>query len=141
MTAMPFRCVLDESLPPTLAAADGCCARALARLDGLGDDRDRFALELLLREALTNAVRHAVRPAGADQMRCTIEAGPSSVRIIVDDEGVGFDWRTALETDADPEADHGRGLTILKTYSSALHFNDRGSIVTIVRELHPRRPA
>jgi anti-sigma regulatory factor (Ser/Thr protein kinase) len=114
----------------TIEAVDQVCGelrnRALAQLPR----EDRFAVELLVREALANALLHA---SGAKQVWCEVERLECGVAVRVGDDGEGFDWRTWLHSAADSKAESGRGVNILRRYSSALRFNEKGNQVEAIR--------
>lgn len=59
------------------------------------------------------------------------------VRVVVRDEGRGFDWRR-LPDPTLPEnllREHGRGLTIAAMQVDELRFNDEGNEVTLIKRL------
>src|SRR5216684_5053855 len=97
------------------------------------------AVELALREALSNAVVHGN---GMDahklvQIRCQCEFG-KGVSIIVTDQGHGFDPRTVPDPLAVErlEAEHGRGIHLMKLAMDEVSFERGGT------EVHMRkRPA
>jgi serine/threonine-protein kinase RsbW len=55
--------------------------------------------------------------------------------IAVEDDGQGFDWRTAWSNPAPPSDCSGRGIEILRKYSNGVHYNDRGNAMTIIKRL------
>jgi anti-sigma regulatory factor (Ser/Thr protein kinase) len=99
--------------------------------------RERFAVELLLREALTNAVRHGTGAGGL--VRCEIEWIGNGVAIRVCDSGSGFDWRKSEHLTCDSRAESGRGIQILRQYSNALRFNESGNSVEVIRVISQGR--
>src|SRR6516225_4318699 len=52
---------------------------------------DRFAVHLALEEAAVNAVKHGHRFDPCKQVRIWWDVTPSAVRLVVEDEGPGFD--------------------------------------------------
>jgi len=93
----------------------------------------RFAVELLLREALTNAVLYGAKCNARRTIACEIECLGCGVALRVCDDGDGFPWRQLLEAAAPPLSESGRGLQILRLYSTALTFNEEGNQVEIIR--------
>jgi anti-sigma regulatory factor (Ser/Thr protein kinase) len=92
-----------------------------------------FIAELLLREALTNAIVHGSRGNRRKQVLCAVRLAQRRVIIAVQDEGDGFDWRAvppeqSLET-------RGRGIDILRKYASRVRFNNKGNAVTLIVRL------
>jgi serine/threonine-protein kinase RsbW len=94
-------------------------------------EKDRFAVELLLREALNNAVLH-----GCDQnpflsFSCRLAISGCKVIIEVSDSGPGFDWRRKLKAQPTNLDKTGRGLSIYAIYASSIEFNASGNCVTL----------
>lgn len=97
--------------------------------------RQAFASELLLREALVNAVEHGCRGIDGAAVRCVIRGGRNRILISVCDPGPGFDW--AARRDAEPEENalSGRGVLIFKTYAQRVRFNRAGNAVFLLMRL------
>lgn len=94
-----------------------------------------FDILLIAREALTNAVLHGCGANACLRVRCSVQFLEDRVILEVQDQGGGFDWKTAMESELepDPRKEHGRGLFILKKYSNGVDYNDKGNRVTLVR--------
>jgi serine/threonine-protein kinase RsbW len=99
------------------------------------EEVDRFAIELLLREALTNAVTHGCQGNPGLQPTCSLTVCPKEVAIMVSDPGPGFDWMAALTRAHDELDQAGRGLMIYAHYATRFGFNPSGNQITLVREL------
>jgi anti-sigma regulatory factor (Ser/Thr protein kinase) len=94
---------------------------------------DRFAVHLVLQEALTNAVRHGH---GGDRKKfvgITLIVNPDEVVVEVEDEGRGFNPDLALGAFAATDRMRGRGLFLMRAYSSWISFSSRGNRVTFGR--------
>jgi anti-sigma regulatory factor (Ser/Thr protein kinase) len=93
---------------------------------------NEYALELALREALSNAVIHGNEMDAHKlvQVRCRCEGG-KGVWVTVKDQGKGFD-PTAVP---DPlaverlEEEHGRGIHLMKLAMDRVCFEDGGTVV------------
>jgi serine/threonine-protein kinase RsbW len=93
---------------------------------------NEFAVELALREALSNAVIHGN---GMDahklvEVQCRCERG-KGVWLTVKDQGKGFDpnaVRDALDSEG-LHADHGRGIHLLKLMMDEVSFESGGTVV------------
>lgn len=121
-------------LPATLEAVDRLCIELRAGLLAEVPLKERFAVELLLREALTNAVVHGLKEEPTSEVGCEIECFPGGITIHVSDNGEGFDWRPRLHaTSVGTLAESGRGIEILRRYSSRLQFNPMGNSVQVTR--------
>ncbi len=97
--------------------------------------RDAFASELLLREALVNAVEHGCAADPALRIRCVVRGGRGRILIAVSDPGPGFDWSRCLSLFPSPEATSGRGVAIYRDYATRLRFNKAGNSIYIYLRL------
>jgi serine/threonine-protein kinase RsbW len=97
---------------------------------------DEFAVELALREALSNAVIHGNRedPNKSVDIRCRCER-QKGIWLVVKDQGKGFD-PNAVRNPLGPEglqAEHGRGIHLMKLMMDEVSYNCSGS------EVHMRK--
>jgi anti-sigma regulatory factor (Ser/Thr protein kinase) len=113
------------------------------------DPRDRFALNLLLYEALTNAVIHGCELSPSAMIECHLyfKDGPHSPEAVIQvtDPGPGFNWKRVLDREStsiqrQPEvenslAESGRGLVIYLKYTTSFEFNETGNQITLHRNL------
>ncbi len=96
---------------------------------------DLFAIRLILRESLTNAVLYGTGKDPNKVVKLTVEVTDDKKVIIrVKDPGPGFDWKN-IPDDFDVLADGGRGIFILRIYSDELRFSDVGNEVTIIKNI------
>jgi anti-sigma regulatory factor (Ser/Thr protein kinase) len=124
-----MRCVV----PATLQAVEELVADFRRRTQALLNRVNGFAAELLLREALTNAVAHGSHADPSKQVHCFLRLKRGRLLIAVEDYGCGFDWRAAWSTPAASSDCSGRGMEILRKYATRVRYNDRGNAVTIVK--------
>ena len=127
------RAVVHRRLPPTLKAVDTLCAELRQGLLSVVPKQERFAIELLLREALTNAVVHGAKGEPSGEVECQIKLFRRGIMMHVSDTGDGFDWRARLCATAPTHAESGRGIEILRKYSSRLRFNTKGNGVKVTK--------
>lgn len=99
---------------------------------------EESAVELALREALSNAVVHGN---GLDahklvHVRCRCKVG-RGISVIVSDQGQGFDPGTVPNsvTVENLEADHGRGIHLMKLAMDEVSFEQRGTEVHMSKRL------
>lgn len=91
-----------------------------------------FSVNLVLREALTNAVRHGNRSMPEKQVRLSLTLpDPAVLEIAVEDSGDGFDHKEAVMHKIRDTENHGRGIAIIKKYADDIFFNDKGNIIHI----------
>ena len=99
---------------------------------------EEHAVQLALREALNNAVVHGNRLDAHKlvhvRCRCKVRNG---ISLIVADQGQGFDPRTAPDslTVENLEAEHGRGIRLMKFVMDEVFFQQRGTEVHMCKRL------
>ena len=126
-------CELRTALPATLEAIEKFCVEFRQRCQDLRDRAACFATELLVREALTNAVVHGCSADPGKQVRCAMRLNERRLFIAIEDDGDGFDWRAASRNaPAFPDCS-GRGIEILRRYATRVRYNDRGNVVTMIK--------
>jgi serine/threonine-protein kinase RsbW len=99
-----------------------------------GEESD---VELALREALNNAVVHGngMDPHKLVHVRCRCELGKGAV-VIVSDQGRGFDTNAVRDPLAveNLEADHGRGIYLMKVAMDTVDFERGGTQVRMRKD-------
>lgn len=125
---------LREDMPATLRAVDEYCMALRRWAEPLGVP-DLFGLELLLREALNNAVIHGCKQNPDRRVICAVRLRPGRLIIGVRDEGCGFDWKAAMTRDPDAGGCSGRGVFIFNQYSDRVRFGARGNSVVMIKRL------
>jgi serine/threonine-protein kinase RsbW len=99
---------------------------------------EEHAVELALREALSNAVVHGNRLDAHKlvHVRCRCKVG-KEISLIVSDQGQGFDAQNVPDSVAaeNLEAEHGRGIRIMKFVMDEVSFQQRGTGVHMCKRL------
>jgi len=120
--------------PAALANVEQVCSAADQVLDEYSLQRgDRFAVELLLRESLNNAVVHGCNLDSHLFFSCRMMISNREITIEVSDDGTGFDWHSKPEIPPDHLGESGRGLTIYAIYAHSISYNETGNCVTLTR--------
>lgn len=126
----------------------------------------RHSIELVLEEALSNAIIHgnlevpshlkeddfekfnelvaersAQQPYASRKTRISYSFDRKSTVFIVKDEGSGFDWRKTIAQECDTEACHGRGLLLMQALTTQIGFNEKGDEVTLTFDMETLRPS
>ena len=96
--------------------------------------RQCFLAELLIREALNNAVFHGCGADPQRDVRCRLRLRGRRLVVSVHDDGAGFDWRAAVQKPPGAAEVSGRGISILLAFATRIRFNKRGNHVTIVKQ-------
>jgi serine/threonine-protein kinase RsbW len=128
-------CDFRVVIPATFDAIEQLFAEFRQQCECIRQHHDCFAAELLLREALTNAVVHGNQSNPARSVGCALRMKGSRLIIAVEDQGAGFDWHAARIRQAEASACSGRGMEIFRKYATRVRFNQKGNRVTIVKVL------
>jgi serine/threonine-protein kinase RsbW len=124
-------------IPADLHEVDRVCAEARVCLQELNLDEHNFAVQILLREALNNAVIHGCDSDPTRQVRCELSIDGDWLRISVEDDGPGFDWAAVLQRkQASQDQECGRGLLVYQYYADQIDFNLSGSRILLSRALN-----
>ncbi|MCK5271302.1 MAG: ATP-binding protein [Sedimentisphaerales bacterium] len=95
---------------------------------------DVFALRIILRESLLNAVTHGSGVNPEENVSFDLNIDSSKVTVKVNDNGRGFNWREHTYHD-DNLSEGGRGLALMKIYSDNMEFNESGNEVTLCKHI------
>lgn len=100
----------------------------LCRLSALRRSDYLFAVNLVMREALTNAVLHGNKNDLTKDVRFVLEiVGNTSIHLEIEDQGKGFDWRKYQGFALPASTEHGRGISIMETYFTRYVYNEKGN--------------
>ena len=92
-------------------------------------DHDLFGVRLALEEALVNAIKHGngMDPDKQVHIDCRFEV--DRVRIVIEDEGDGFDVEAVPDPTADENLDKpgGRGIMLMRSFMTTIEYNDSGN--------------
>jgi serine/threonine-protein kinase RsbW len=99
-------------------------------------EQDRIGFRLALEEALVNAIRHGNRGDPSRRVRVRLQVGPDRVLAEVEDEGEGFGPARVPDPRAPENLGRpgGRGLQLMRHYTSWLRYNRLGNCVTLCKE-------
>jgi anti-sigma regulatory factor (Ser/Thr protein kinase) len=122
--------MIRHSIPSDLAEVDAVCREVRALLERQGVANRYFAVDLLLREFLNNAILHGNCSDTRKQVQVQVRVGRKWIVLWIADEGPGFDWRAKRRAPPDEDATSGRGLAIGTIYAHRLRFNRAGNQVT-----------
>lgn len=111
-------------------------ARTLRRYHG---DREELAyhMNLVLTEAMTNAIQHANEGDPAKEVHITITILDRNLNIKVYDEGQGFDVASLPPPDFQNIEDHGRGVYIIRSLMDHVSYRrtNGGHVLEMVKSL------
>jgi len=94
-----------------------------------------FAVRLALEEAIVNAIRHGNKSDPNKKIYVSYLIEDARITISVEDEGPGFDLDSVPDPTAEEnlEADHGRGILLMRVYMDEVVYNEKGNKVTLTK--------
>lgn len=123
-------------------------------------DENRFNLQMTFQELLTNALEHGNLEIDYDmktnwmmkggdmikliqkraresqfanrKIRISFNIGKTASKFSIRDDGNGFDWRKMLDSKADDDMLHGRGISLSRSLVHSLTYNEKGNEVTFI---------
>jgi serine/threonine-protein kinase RsbW len=111
-------------------------ARTLKRFKG---DREELAyhMNLVLTEAMTNAIRHANEGDPKREVHITITILNKALKIKVFDQGQGFDICALPVPDFKSLDEHGRGIYIIRSVMDTVTYRklDGGHVLEMIKTL------
>jgi len=123
---------LRLSIPSCLEAVEPLCDEIRILLQRRHLAEMQFAVEILARECLNNAILHGNQGVANARVNFGMRIGKKLIRLRVTDQGPGFDWRSVVRHGLPAEsAVDGRGLTLTSLYAWRIAFNGRGNQVTL----------
>jgi len=92
-------------------------------------EQELFGVRLALEEALVNAIKHGNGMDPAKQVHVECQFDDDRVRIVIEDEGEGFDVSTVPDPTTEENLDKpgGRGIMLMRSFMSRVEYNERGN--------------
>jgi serine/threonine-protein kinase RsbW len=108
-------------------------------LDVYTGDRDALAyhLNLVLTEAMVNAIQHAAPGDANKTVRVCIRIRDKDLQISVHDHGQGFDLNAVPPPDFDALNERGRGIFFMRTFMDWVSYRkaDNGNVLEMYKKL------
>ncbi len=127
----------DQSLHIRMAARleniDRACAEAKTFLQHQCLQQHAFAVQLVMREALANAVIHGSGSDPANQVTFSLNYDGRDLVMRVSDQGPGFSWSQVPKEIPCPDCPGGRGVSIMRQYFDEVSYNERGNAVVLTK--------
>jgi len=129
---------IDFVFASTFANIDKVCDMTVQYLQTreISLKKQIFAINLVIREGLTNAVRHGNKSDPEKLVRFNVEIiDHKSIHLKIEDEGQGFHWQDVQDSEMPEDEEHGRGIIIMGQYFSNFTYNDKGNILFLEKEI------
>lgn len=127
--SLPLR-VLEESFPSVTGQGRDLIESVLCQLSEWDwSPRDRFAVNLAMEEAFTNAVEHGNHYIARKHFHVRCEMCPDRILVSVRDEGKGFRCARLPDprNEANLETPSGRGVVLINGFMSRVWHNEEGN--------------
>lgn len=99
----------------------------------------RFAIKLALEEAIVNAIKHGNQFDVRKKVYVEAEVTSVQVRIVVEDEGPGFNRCSVPDPRCDENLEKcsGRGILLIEAYMTQVQWSNKGRRLTMFRANEP----
>jgi len=96
--------------------------------------KTRFRLQVVLSEALSNAIVRGNQEDHGKWVDVRAELGTDAIRLVVTDEGPGFNPASVPEPIRPEQLDeaNGRGLYLIRKLVDAVQFNEQGNSICMI---------
>ncbi len=123
----------------TLEGIDSVAEEVKVLMAESGLPEHSFGVRIVMREGLTNAVRHGNKNKPEKLVRFEINIKGDTLTMIIEDQGDGFDWKKIKagcchKNDSVP-LDHGRGFPIIDEYFDDYRYNKKGNVLTLEKDI------
>lgn len=113
--------------------------QVVKELDGFSGDRDTLAyhINLVLTEAMVNAIQHAVPSDAQHTVRVCIHIDDDNLCVRVYDQGAGFDLEAVPTPDFEQLDERGRGLFFIRTLMDSVEYRktECGNVLEMRKKL------
>lgn len=103
---------------------------------------DVFCVHLAVEEAMTNSIRHGNQMDPSKAIYVSFVLFPTLVRVVIADEGTGFDYDSLPDPTADENLENpgGRGIYLIRKLMTRVEFNRGGTRLMMEKRCEPPRP-
>ncbi len=123
---------LKLELPANIESIDWAEQRALKFIETHNVETDIFALRIIIRESMANAIVHGCGKRSDKIIQFELQIDDNKIIMRIKDPGRGFNWKQVMKYN-DILADRGRGLPIMEIYSDEMYFNEKGNELVLIK--------
>ena len=123
-----------EKIPSDTARGRDVQERIVGTMEQRGfSPRDVFGVRLALEEALVNAIKHGNKMDPGKSVTVDWEVSDNHVRVVIEDEGEGFDVADVPDPTDEENLDKpgGRGIMLMRSFMSLVEYNEHGNRLTM----------
>lgn len=127
----------DETIPSEHAAGREVQERIIGLMEKNNFSmKEVFGVRLALEEALVNAIKHGNRMDPNKSVHVSCRVCDTKVRIIIEDEGEGFDVNAVPDPTEEEnlEKPGGRGIMLIRNFMNFVEYNDSGNRLTMEKQ-------
>lgn len=143
MTSVQEHWSFDKTLPSELAVGHAAIEELMVALGAAGwIGMDVFRINMAIEEAVVNAIEHGNKREPSKKVRLVFQVTPDMAKMIVIDQGPGFDHRNLADPTTEELLDkpRGRGVMLMRELMNEAIFNDIGNQVTMIKMRSPEVP-
>ncbi len=138
MTTGPFH--LEVTIPSDIQRGLQVQEQILVELECRGYcEHDCFCVRLALEESIINAIKHGNKFDAAKFVKIVATVSDVEANFLIEDEGPGFRPEEVPDPTADEnlEKPSGRGVMLMRSFMSAVDYNQRGNRLTMSKTRTP----
>ena len=127
----------EYAFPSDMGMAHNLIEEVMGRLRAnQWNDKDLFAIELVLEEVFANAVKHGNRSDPSKMVRFDCKLSRDRICVRIEDEGDGFDLHSVADPrePANQMAASGRGILLVKHFASRVKWSERGNVIEFEKD-------
>ena len=137
LTTQSLAWTSEYTFPSDMGTAHNLIEEVMVRLRAdQWDDKDLFAIELVLEESLTNAIKHGNLSDPSKNVRFGFKLGEGTFYARVEDEGSGFDPEVLADPrePANQMATSGRGILLVRHFATRVQWNEQGRVIEFEKD-------
>lgn len=142
--ASEWNWTLERKIPSDTDLARQLLEELLGQLTDRGwPEEDKFGVHLSVEEALMNAIKHGNQRDPEKFVFVEYKISDTLLYVQVEDQGDGFDPNDVPDPTLDEnlELPSGRGLMLMRTFMSAVEYNEKGNRVRMEKAKSAGEPA
>jgi serine/threonine-protein kinase RsbW len=96
-------------------------------------EKEIFGMRLSLEEAIVNSIKHGHKYDHTKEVTVDYEWDHDEFIVRIEDQGEGFDPDEVPDPLENLEKASGRGLLLMRHYTTRIEYNDMGNVVTLCK--------